>query len=435
MQYPQLVSCHICPRNCGINRYAETGFCGAGSGLKINLASLHHGEEPPISGSKGSGTIFFSHCNLRCVFCQNYSISSDGWGYESSALELAKMMLRLQEQQAHNINLVTPTHYSPQVIDAIKIAKDIGLTIPIVWNSSAYESLDTLESLAGLVDIYLPDLKYAYGVHAAKYSAAADYPRIALAAIKAMYAQSGNLQLDDSGIAKRGTIVRLLVMPNGLSGAQKSLLRLADEIGTEISISLMGQYYPAGKASEYNELNRGITMQEYQSVVDTAQELGFSNIFIQELSCSDIWTPKFGCDEDSVGWQTNGVANSVLPQHPQDASMTAPPSLPIRRLAAQEMAATGVANSVLPQHPQDASMTAPPSLPIRRLAAHEMAAHEMAAHEMAANGVANSVLPQHPQDASMTASPSLPIRRLAAHEMAAQEMAAHEMAAHDMATL
>ena len=303
MQSPQLVACYICPRNCGVNRYTETGFCGAGSEVKINLATLHFGEEPPISGSKGSGTIFFSHCNLRCVFCQNYSISSDGWGSEASTLELAKLMLNLQTQQAHNINLVTPTHYSPQVAAALIMAKDMGLSIPIVWNSSAYESPQTLQRLAGLVDIYLPDLKYAYGIHAAKYSAAADYPAIAMAAIKEMYAQTGNLISDDNGIAKRGTIVRLLVMPNGLSGAQKSLLRLADEIGTEISISLMGQYYPAGKASEYSELNRGITEQEYQSVVDTAQELGFSDIYVQELSCCDTWTPKFSCDKDSMGWQ------------------------------------------------------------------------------------------------------------------------------------
>jgi putative pyruvate formate lyase activating enzyme len=160
--------------------------------VKINLATLHFGEEPPISGSKGSGTIFFSHCNLRCVFCQNYSISSDGWGSEASTLELAKLMLNLQTQQAHNINLVTPTHYSPQVAAALIMAKDMGLSIPIVWNSSAYESPQTLQRLAGLVDIYLPDLKYAYGIHAAKYSAAADYPAIAMAAIKEMYAQTGN---------------------------------------------------------------------------------------------------------------------------------------------------------------------------------------------------------------------------------------------------
>ncbi|PKN72543.1 MAG: radical SAM protein [Candidatus Cloacimonetes bacterium HGW-Cloacimonetes-3] len=293
MDFPQLASCRICPRDCGVNRYTGTGFCGAGSNIKIDLAALHHGEEPPISGTKGSGTIFFSYCNLRCVFCQNYTISTGGKGYELSCEELAKLMLKLQEQQAHNINLVTPTHFSPQIAESLRIAKEAGLELPIVWNSSAYECLDTLESLDGLIDIYLPDLKYAHGIYAGKYSSAADYPQVALAAIKAMYKQSGTLQTDEQGFATRGTIVRLLVLPHGLSGAQTSLHRLAEELGTEITLSLMGQYYPAGKASLHKELQRGITEQEYQAVVDTAIQLGFTSVFVQELSCSDAWTPDF----------------------------------------------------------------------------------------------------------------------------------------------
>ncbi len=293
MDFPQLQSCRICPRDCGVNRYAETGYCGATGNIKINMAALHHGEEPPISGTKGSGTIFFSHCNLLCVYCQNYTISTEGKGYELSCEDLAKLMLKLQEQQAHNINLVTPTHYSPQIAESLRIAKAAGLTLPIVWNSSGYESLDTLSSLEGLVDIYLPDLKYAHGIYAGKYSSAPDYPQIAFEAIKAMFKQSGALQIDSQGIATRGTIVRLLVLPYGLSGAQSSLIRLADELGTDISISLMGQFYPAGKADKYRELQRGITEEEYQAVVDTAIELGYKSVYVQELSCSDAWTPDF----------------------------------------------------------------------------------------------------------------------------------------------
>jgi putative pyruvate formate lyase activating enzyme len=299
MDYPQIVSCRICPRNCGVNRYTETGFCGAGSKLKINMAALHHGEEPPISGTRGSGTIFFSHCNLRCVFCQNYAISNEGWGYELGTEALAKLMLNLQAQQAHNINLVTPTHFSPQIADAIILAKAEGLLLPTIWNSSAYECTETLASLEGLVDIYLPDLKFAHGVYAGKYASAPDYPQIAMAAIKAMFTQSGTLRMDEHGIAKSGTILRLLVLPHKVGGVQASLHRLADELGTDISLSLMGQYYPAGKADEYPELKRGITEQEYKDVLDTAVELGFSNIYTQELSCSDAWTPAFVTDEEA----------------------------------------------------------------------------------------------------------------------------------------
>ena len=293
MIYPELQACTICPRNCGVNRYQDKGYCQAPAELKINLAQLHFGEEPPISGSQGSGTIFFSHCNLRCVFCQNHLISLQGSGHQISEEELLKIFFDLQAQGAHNINLVTPTHYSIPLISVLKKAKEQGLGIPILWNSSAYESVETLKKLDGLVDMYLPDFKYYHPLYSKKYSHAADYPAIALAALKEMVKQTGFLQEDPGGIATKGVLVRLLLLPNALSGTKDSLRLLADEIGTSLPLSLMAQYYPAGEAVHIAELNRGVKPIEYQTVVETAEEIGFENIFAQELSCDDHWTPKF----------------------------------------------------------------------------------------------------------------------------------------------
>lgn len=293
MRYPELSDCHICPRDCGVDRYQIPGFCGASDQLTVNLAQLHFGEEPPISGSRGSGTIFFSHCNLKCVFCQNYSISCEGWGDLLSEEDLAEMMLNLEQQGAHNINLVTPSHYSPQIRYTLRMAKEMGLSVPIVWNSNAYEKPDVLASLEGLVDIWLPDWKYFHGVYAKRYSFAADYPQVALKAIREMYRQTGALTLDASGLAQKGVLLRLLVLPNGLSGTSDILREIAYELGTDLPIIIMAQYYPAGKAMHYPELSRGINCEEYQKVLDTASELGFSSIYAQELSCSDEWTPRF----------------------------------------------------------------------------------------------------------------------------------------------
>ena len=293
MNFPQLISCNVCPRNCSVDRSTTTGYCNAGEMLKINLATLHMGEEPPLSGTKGSGTIFFSWCNLGCIYCQNHSISRLGWGFELSPEELCTIMLTLQDKGAHNINLVTPTHFTPQLAHTIRIAKAQGLTIPVVWNSSAYEHVSTLQSLRGLVDIYLPDFKYAHGIYAAKYSQAPDYPAIAFAAIKEMHAQVGLLKLDYAGIANQGMLVRLLVLPGGISGTRQNLRRLASELGNELSISLMSQYYPTEAAEKYPELQREITKQEYDAVLDTASELGFTNVFCQQLGSSGTWTPHF----------------------------------------------------------------------------------------------------------------------------------------------
>jgi len=304
MIYPAMQLCDICPRHCRVDRYKQTGFCGAPAELVVNMHTLHHGEEPSLSGTRGSGTIFFSWCNLRCVFCQNYDLSVLGWGHEISYSELSQMMLDLQQSGAHNINLVTPTHYTPQIVEAIKQAKENGLTIPLVWNSSSYEKVSTLQMLEGLIDIYLPDYKYAHGVYAHKYSSATDYPATALAAVKEMNRQVGTLQSDAEGIAVKGLIIRLLVLPEGLSGTRKTLRTIAEELGTQHTLSIMGQYYPAGDASKYPELQRGITELEYNAVVDAATELGFSHLYTQELSCSDTWTPNFELKSISENLQT-----------------------------------------------------------------------------------------------------------------------------------
>jgi putative pyruvate formate lyase activating enzyme len=291
--YPELTQCRICPQNCGIDRYTRTGFCQATAELRINLHQLHFGEEPVISGDKGSGTIFFSHCNLRCVFCQNHTISHLGNGAITTPEDCIKMMLELQDKGAHNINLVTPMHYSLQLADILHNAKSRGLQIPVVWNSNAYENVETLKLLEGLVDIYLPDLKYASDSHSIKYSNASDYPNIAHKALLEMYRQVGNLTLDLEGIAQRGMIIRILVMPNNIAGVSDSLNWIKDNLGNETCISLMAQYYPTWKASNYDAINRGITQNEYNEALDALLSMGFDNGYTQDLSCSDEWTPDF----------------------------------------------------------------------------------------------------------------------------------------------
>lgn len=292
-KYPELEQCGVCPQNCGVDRYRETGSCGADHRLKINLAHLHHGEEPVLSGSGGSGTIFFSHCNLRCVFCQNYRISHQGWGTYYSEEECAGMMLDLQAAGAHNVNLVSPTHFTPQLAQTIRIAKNRGLKIPVVWNSNAYEKVSSLQSLEGLVDIYLPDFKYADPGCSGKYSQAPDYPDLALEAIKEMYAQVGELQINGEGIATRGVLIRHLVLPNRISGTFEALSILRETFGPGVFISLMAQYYPAGEASRFAELDRGISSREYEEALDQAEKLGLENVFTQETEVTPEWTPEF----------------------------------------------------------------------------------------------------------------------------------------------
>jgi putative pyruvate formate lyase activating enzyme len=291
--YRELTDCCICPRNCGVNRYVTVGFCRAGAEIKVNLHQLHFGEEPVLSGTRGSGTIFFSHCNLRCVFCQNHTISDLGWGEFRSQDEIIRMMLELQSKGAHNINLVTPTHYSIQLADILHKAKVNGLTIPVVWNSNAYEKVETLKRLEGLVDVYLPDLKYADDNSSLLYSHASDYSRIARAAIKEMFRQVGQLDCDEYGIARRGLLIRLLVLPEKKAGITESLQWIHDNLGNSVAISLMAQYYPTHQAQNFAEISRGILQEEYEEILNVMEKLGFENGFIQELTCSPEWTPDF----------------------------------------------------------------------------------------------------------------------------------------------
>jgi len=263
---------------------------------------LHSGEEPVLSGPAsqpgGSGTIFFSGCALRCVYCQNHDISfgngeAGGLGHALSVDDLTALMLELQQAGAHNINLVTPSHFAPQVRQALVLAKASGLTLPVVWNSSGYETVETLRSLAGLVDIYLPDLKYMDQQAAARYSSAPDYPRVATHAILEMHRQVGQLVLDDAGLGVRGLLIRLLVLPGNAGRTDLALDWIADTLGVDTAVSLMGQYYPAHRAGEFPEINRCVTPGEYEAVRARLEALGFLHGFVQAVGSSETWTPDF----------------------------------------------------------------------------------------------------------------------------------------------
>ena len=283
--YELLESCRVCPRECGMNRLKndKLGFCRSGLNPVVSSASSHHGEEPPLSGTKGSGTIFFANCNLRCVYCQNYPISQMGNGAERTPGELACQMLRLQEQGCHNLNLVTPTHFMPQILKALGIARERGFNLPVVYNTSGYESLDALRLLDGIVDIYMPDMRYSDDGIARRYSAAPDYPEANRAAVREMYRQVGNLVVDGNGIAKRGLIIRHLVLPNGLSGSESIMKFLAEEISKDVYISLMSQYFPAYKAPTMKELSRRITAEEYEEACGIMEKYGLENGWVQEF--------------------------------------------------------------------------------------------------------------------------------------------------------
>jgi putative pyruvate formate lyase activating enzyme len=283
--YQLLESCRVCPRECGVNRLKndKLGFCRSGLNPVISSVSPHHGEEPPLSGTKGSGTIFFANCNLRCVYCQNYPISQMGNGEKRTPGELACQILWLQEQGCHNLNLVTPTHFMPQILKALGIARERGFNLPIVYNTSGYDSLESLRLLDGIVDIYLPDMRYSDDRTSLNYSIAPQYPEINRAAIKEMYRQVGNLMIDENGIAKRGLIIRHLILPGGLSGTEKIMKFLSEEISKDVYISLMSQYFPAYKAAEHKEINRRITEEEYDKAYDIKMKYGLKNGWVQEF--------------------------------------------------------------------------------------------------------------------------------------------------------
>lgn len=286
-----LESCEICPRACHENRLlGETGICKTGIYAEVNSYFPHHGEEACLRGWRGSGTIFFSWCNLRCQFCQNFEISHIGHGKKTSPKELAKLMLVLQEASCHNLNLVTPDHVVPQILEALLLAVEDGLRLPIVFNSSAYISLEPLQLLDGVVDIYMPDFKIWDSGLALKYLAAKDYPQAARRAIKEMYRQVGDLQFDENGLARRGVLVRHLLMPRNVAGTREVIKFLAREVSPYTYINLMDQYAPAGKVSaeKYAEINRPITGQEYSEALASAKKAGLSRIAGRLISSQNV---------------------------------------------------------------------------------------------------------------------------------------------------
>lgn len=275
--------CAICPRRCGADRTGgKTGYCRALHNPVVYSYLPHHGEEPPISGAKGSGTIFFSHCNMRCAYCQNYYFSQLDKGEETSVEKLADMMLYLQAKGCHNINLVTPTHYIPQILISLEAALERGLDIPIVYNTSGYELAETIKLLDGIIDIYMPDMRYSDNGTAKRYSDADKYVEVNRPAVKEMHRQVGDLVIDEDGIAKRGLIVRLLVLPNGVSGAEETLRFIKRELGGNVYLSIMSQYYPTFKALGLGDISRGVTPEEYKNVVDEARLLELNNGWLQE---------------------------------------------------------------------------------------------------------------------------------------------------------
>ncbi len=274
-----LKDCTLCPRNCRIDRTSEEeGFCRTGNKPYVSSWNPHFGEEKPLVGRFGSGTIFFAHCNLGCLFCQNWTISHLDEGNIVSYKKLADIMLSLQDSGCHNINLVTPTHQVPMILKSIEIAIDNGLKVPIVYNCGGYESLETLKILNGIIDIYMPDFKYSSPEYAMKYSKAKDYPSVAKAAIKEMHSQVGDLVTDDRGIALRGLIVRHLVLPEGRAGTEEIARFLADEISPDTYTNIMAQYYPCYKAAENPPLDRRLTNDEYKKAVKAASDAGLKRL-------------------------------------------------------------------------------------------------------------------------------------------------------------
>ena len=278
--YSIFESCELCPRQCHVNRQkGNKGLCQGTSRVKVSSAFPHFGEESPLVGKKGSGAIFFSNCNLRCVFCQNYTISQLGEGRFQTDRQLAEIMLSLQKRGCHNINLVTPTHYVPNIVTAVQIAARRGLRLPLVYNTSGYERLETLKLLDGVIDIYMPDLKYMEGKYSGRYSSDAfDYPEYATRAILEMHRQVGVLKTDDKGIALRGLILRHLIMPNNVASTDKFVQWVAENLPHDTYVNIMGQYHPEFKAFDYPEIARRITIEEYRRSLAWAKQHGLSRL-------------------------------------------------------------------------------------------------------------------------------------------------------------
>ena len=281
--YQALKSCVLCPRNCKVNRLEnKSGFCKTGKRAKVYSYFSHYGEEPAISGENGSGTIFFSNCNLGCLYCQNYEFSQLGRGKEAGDEELASFMLELQKQGCHNINFVTPTHVVAQVFLALILAAERGLSIPLVYNTSGYESETTLKLLEGIIDIYLADARYADSQPAFKYSQAADYPLINKTALKEMHRQAGIAKINNDGILESGLVIRHLVLPNNLSSTDKIMRFIANELSPDTYISLMSQYFPCYNACDYPELSRRLSRKEYKKAMDIMYSYGLHNGWVQD---------------------------------------------------------------------------------------------------------------------------------------------------------
>ncbi|MFA5256006.1 MAG: radical SAM protein [Candidatus Omnitrophota bacterium] len=278
-----LKRCAICPRRCGVDRQGgKRGYCRAPINPVVYNYIQHHGEEPALSGSKGSGTIFFSYCNMKCAYCQNYQFSQLDNGEKIAIERLASIMLDLQRSGCHNINLVSPTHYVPQILMALEIAVGKGLNIPIVYNTSGYDSPDTIKMLDGIIDIYLPDMRYSDNDMAVKYSDAPGYVEYDRSSIEEMYRQVGDLAMDKNGIAVKGLIVRLLVLPNEVSGTKQSLKFIRERISKNTCLSIMSQYYPTFRTHNFKEISRRIKKSEYNNIVDEAFSLGLNSGWVQE---------------------------------------------------------------------------------------------------------------------------------------------------------
>ena len=289
----RLEKCLLCPRKCGVNRYQNRGFCGCGGEIRIARAALHMWEEPCISGNRGSGTVFFTGCNLKCCFCQNYEISAQNKGFDISVKELADIFLMLQEKGAHNINLVTPTPYVYQIAEALDLVKR-QLNIPIVYNCGGYESIETLEFMSDKVDIFLPDLKYFDSQMSEKYSCAEDYFEKASAAIRKMADITGKPVFDENGMMKKGVIVRHLVLPNGRHDSEKTIKWLSENFEKDqILVSVMSQYTPVYKAAEHKEINRRTSTFEYNYAADLLEKCGFRCYFQERSSAQEEYIPEF----------------------------------------------------------------------------------------------------------------------------------------------
>lgn len=293
-----LSNCNLCIKRCNVNRnLGEIGHCRATSKIRVAKAYLHYWEEPCISGKNGSGTIFFSNCNLKCVFCQNYTISHENFGKEITVNRLAEIFINLQDKGANNINLVTPTHYVPQIIEAIKLAKKNGLSLPILYNTNSYDSLETIKALKGLIDVYLPDFKYFDDKYAIKYSKVSSYGKNALLIIKEMIAQVGPPRFNENGIIEKGVVIRHLLLPGLLFDSKKIIDTIHSNFQDTVFISLMNQYIPMHNACDYPEINKPLNPKLYNSLINYALDIGVKNGFIQEEGTNSLtYVPSFDCE-------------------------------------------------------------------------------------------------------------------------------------------